>query len=138
MATVVILVFGEPVEPDAFHALVHELGGVRDTEVPARLRVSRGADHVWVYGPEGESLETDPDDEAAYEDKLGAPPRTEVSLELSRSPGSPELAREIAEAADRRWNVIVDNDQGGLYTVAELREDPPGPSVFWEWAWGWG
>lgn len=137
MSTVVTLVFGEPVDPGEFHDLVHKLGGVRDPEPPGRLRLSRARDHVWIYGPEGEAIETDPEDDAAYERKLGAPPVTEVTLELSRSPGSPALARDIFEAAATRWNVIADNDQGGLFTPTELRTHPPGPSIFWEWPWGW-
>lgn len=130
----VMLVFGEPVDPDAFHDLVTGLDGEPDTS--GRLRVSRGADHVWIHGPEGHRV-YDPEDDAEYEEKLGSPPREDVTLELSRSPGSPELALEIAEAASRRWNLIVDNDEDGLFTPAELRTHPPGPSVFWTWPWGW-
>jgi len=136
MATAVILVFGEPVEPGEFHDAMRALGAVHDPETPERLRISRGQDHVWIYGPEGESVE-DPEADAEYEEKLGVPPQGDVTLELSRSPGSPELAREIVEAAARRWKVIVDNEHDGLFTPAELRDHPPGPSVFWEWPWGW-
>lgn len=124
MSPIIILVFADPVPPTTFHDFIHTLGGLRDAAVPTRLRLSRGRDHVWVDGPEGETVGgSDVELEAEYELKLGNRPRADVTLELSRSGGSPALAMEVVEAAAGKWgSMVVDNgEEGGVFTVEELR-----------------
>jgi hypothetical protein len=124
MSPSIILVFAEPILPSSFHDFIHSLGGARDPAMPTRLRLSHGRDHVWACGPDGETAgATDVESEAEYDLKLGNRPRANVTLELSRSAGSPALAMEAVEAAVGKWgDVVVDNgDKGGVFTVEELR-----------------
>lgn len=113
-------------------------GCVRDDAAPTRLRLSRGRDHVWVYGPEGETAGgEDLEQEAAYEKKLGAASQADVTLEMSRSAGSPRLALEIIEAVASRWKLVVDNNHEQLFTIEELHLRLGSSSIFWDWDWDW-
>ncbi|KFZ04369.1 hypothetical protein V502_10204 [Pseudogymnoascus sp. VKM F-4520 (FW-2644)] len=129
-----------PVSPTTVHDFIHTLGGVRDAAVPTRLRLSRGGDHVWVYGPEGENAGgSDVELEAEYELKLGNRPTADVTLEMPRSGGGPELARDVVEAAVGRWGAwwwIMGRKVGCL----QLRSCGGGGGKgtgFRDWEWGW-
>lgn len=138
MSQIVVLVFACAVEPQEFHDLVRGLGGETDPGAAASVRLSQSADHVWVYGPEGESIGDDPDTDAMYERVLGGPAAADVTLDLSRSPGSPRLAMDIVEAAARRWRLAVDNTEGEVLTVDQLRERAVCfSSIFWKAPWDW-
>lgn len=147
MSHTVTMMFATAVGPAAFRELIRELGGEADPDVGTDARLSRGSDHVWVYGPHDltgeDDLEEDAEEEAEYEDAeyerlLGGPIVAGVTLELSRSPGSPRLALEIVEAAAARgWRFVVDTGHGEL-TLEALRERAARfSSVFWEWPWDW-
>lgn len=108
MSSIIILVFADPVPPTTSHDSIHTLGGVRDAAVPTRLRLSRDRDHIWVYGPEGETVGgSNVELEDEYELKLENRLRADVTLELSRSGGSPALAIEVVEAAAGKWGAVV-------------------------------
>lgn len=123
----IILVLADRVDPEEFLDLIVGLGGVRQDEYEEG-RLSRGNKHVWVTTDERKIPPIEPAEHAAYEAKLGAPARQQVILAISSTAGSDQVALEIIEAAARRWRLIVDNNLGGLYTVAELRAlaDSPG------------
>lgn len=106
--------------------------------------LSRGSDHVWVYGPDDlsdeDDLEDDPgadaEEDAEYERLLGGPIVSGVTLEMSRSPGSPRLALEIVEAAAARgWPLVIDTGHGPLGLGALRDRAALSSSVFWEWPW---
>lgn len=119
MAEEIFLIFSDPVDEDEFLDLVVELGGVRLGEYED-ARLSRERKHVWITTNEENIPGMEPEDALVYEAKLGRPPRREVILSISGTKGSDHVAMEIIEAAARRWQLIVDNNHGGLYTVDEL------------------
>lgn len=138
MSENVVLVCGNAVSPQELRDLIQDLGGEADPEMGADAILSRGWNHVWVYGPEPEA--SDPEEDAECERLLGGPIRAEVSLEISRSSGSPRMAMEIVEAAAARgWRFVVANGYDVL-TLDTLRERAASfSSVFWEWPWEtWG
>lgn len=138
MSQIVILVFGSAVEPQEFHDMVLGMGGETDPRIAASVRLSQGSSHVWVYGPEGESIGDDPEVEATYEQVLGGPVAADVTLHLSRSAHSPRLAMDIVEAAAQRWRLAVDNTEDEVLTVDQLRDRARNySSVFWEAPWDW-
>ena len=134
MSETVVLVCANAVSPDELRDLIRNLGGEADPDMGAAARLSRGRDHVWVYGPDPE--DPDPEADAQYERLLGGPIAADISLEISRSPGSPRMAMEIIEAAAARgWRFVVDNGYDVL-TLAGLEERAGRfSSVFWEWPW---
>lgn len=133
MSESVVLVCANAVSPRELRELIEELGGEADPEMGADAILSRGWDHVWVYGPEPEP---DPEEDVECERLLGGPIKAEVSLGMSRSSGSPRMALEIAEAAaPRGWRFVVDNGYE-LVTLEMARERSARySSVFWESSW---
>lgn len=136
MSVTITLSFANTVSPAELRDLIQSLGGEADPEMGADARLSRGRDHVWVYGPDYGDEEYDPDEDVEYERLLGGPIACEVRLHLSRSPASPRLALEIIEAATARgWRLVVDNEYGPM-TLDTLHERAArSSSVFWEWPW---
>lgn len=143
MSNTVTVMFANAIDPGEFRELIQGLGGEVDPEMGADARLSSGRDHVWIYGPDDLSDdgldEFDPDADAEYERLLGGPIADGVTLEISRSPGSPRLALEIIEAAAARgWRLAVDNAENEVLTVDQLRDRAARfSSVFWEAPWDW-
>lgn len=64
----------------------------------------------------------EPEDEALYAARLGAPIGQQVVLSVSRTRGSDLLAMRILEEAARRgWRFVVLDYHGGIRTLEELR-----------------
>lgn len=136
MSVAITLAFANAVGPAELRDLIRALGGEADPDMGADARLSRGSDHVWVYGPDTDDERFDPDEDTEYERLLGGPIEAEVRLHLSRSPGSPRLALEIVEAAAARgWRFVVDNEYGPLTLDAVRDLAVRSSSVFWEWPW---
>ena len=87
-------------------------------------RFSRGECHIWI------GLSTDELD-ALIEDRgeeyladltrsLGGPPRTDVTVEISRTEGSEMLALEFAILFSAVWPAVVDDLMGHLLTRDDL------------------
>lgn len=135
-APTVLLLLADAVTPVELRELIQELGGEADPEMGADARLSRGWDHIWVYGPEYEKVE-DPEEDLEVERLLGGPIAAEISLNPSNSSGSPRLALEIIEAAAARgWRFVVDNGDD-ILTLDTVRDRAARfSSVFWEWDWG--
>ncbi|KFY05849.1 hypothetical protein V492_08265, partial [Pseudogymnoascus sp. VKM F-4246] len=53
MSPVTILVFADSIPPTNFHNFIYSLGAVPAAQT--HLRLSRGREYVWVYGPESET-----------------------------------------------------------------------------------
>lgn len=123
MGSLVLLVFADPVDPEGFIDVVENLGGDRRPAEFTDAHLGRDGAHIWVEADADKQPEIAIDDWFAHEEKLGAPPRGSVVLNLSGGP-SDALAMEIIESAARRWRFIVDNADGGLFTVDELRAFP--------------
>lgn len=144
MSQSVTVMSAHAIDPGEFRELIRDLGGEADPEMGADARLSRGRDHVWVYGPDDLS-EDDPDDEiedteadAEFERLLGGPIVSGVTLEISRSPGSPRLALEIIEAAAARgWRLAVDTGHEALALDALRGRAARFSSIFWEAPWEW-
>lgn len=140
MSYSITLAFGNAISPAQLRELIESLGGEADPEMGADAILSRGRDHLWVYGPDDDDgvWEYDPEDDVEYERLLGGPIADYVSFGISRSPGSPRLALEVIEAAVARgWRIIVDNGYGPM-TIETLRDRASRfSSVFWEAPWDW-
>ncbi len=83
----------------------------------------RDGNDVWIaYDNELRELEPDRIAEAAR--VLGAQPRVQLILEISRAPGSEGLAIEFAHHFAQRWNCLIDNcrstPDAKLYTRHEI------------------
>jgi len=119
----VALIFADEVEPRDFLELVGSLGGEVHPEDGIEARLSRGRRHVWVITADSGALEPiDPEEAPEYEERLGAPPRSKVVLDMSDEPGADRLAFEIVDAAAARWRLVVDDNVEFVRTVDELRE----------------
>jgi hypothetical protein len=111
MSRIVDLIFSDAVAPEGCRELVESLGGVQspDPAHPHDTRLERDDGRVLVGTYPVGQVSSDPKLLAAYEEVLGAPPRSRVVLEVSGQPGSEWLAAEIVLAAAERWNLLIDD-----------------------------
>lgn len=142
MSNTVTLMLADAIGSAEFREMIQHLGGEIDPNTGTDARLSRGSDHVWMYGPDDLSdgdLEEDTELDAEYERILGGPVIAGVTLEISRSSGSPLLALEIIEFMTvRGWRLVVDNGEDEALTVDQLRERAAHfSSVFWKAPWDW-
>jgi hypothetical protein len=106
---------------DEFVSFPTEVGGVLDPEQPNKGQVSRGSRHIWAYfGPKALADGTRGIEDATAE-KLGAPPRSCVSLEISHNPGSLILAVDFAVDFAERWPAIVCDPEDQFLDLADLK-----------------
>jgi hypothetical protein len=106
---------------DEFFSFLTEVGGVLDPGRPGKGQVSRGSHHIWAYfGPEVLADGTRGIEDAIAE-KLGAPARSCVILEISHNPGSLILAVDFAVDFAERWPAIVCDPEDQLLDLADLK-----------------
>jgi hypothetical protein len=112
------------ITPDEFAAFLTEIGGVVDPEYNDQGRISRQNRHVWIYLSPEELADVIEKREDVIVQKLGKMPKTNVIVDISREAQSEELALEFARAFAARWPSIVNNLNGKLFSLEELRRLP--------------
>ena len=110
-------------EPD-LSALVIQAQGHVTPGAPLFGRISRGESHIWI-GLSTEELGAVIKDEgeeyaARLARLLGGLPRTDVTVEISRTKGSETLALEFAILFSACWPTVVDDLAGHLLTRSDL------------------
>lgn len=103
--------------------IVQEQGHV-EPGTPLFGRFSRGECHIWI-GLSPEELDAAVVDQgkeylAKLTAMLGGPPRTRVTVEISRKEGSEALALEVAILFSSVWPALVDDLEGHLLTRHDL------------------
>ncbi len=83
-------------------------------------RLSRGNLHVWVVLNNNNLNELETYDNELIQQGLGNPPKTYITLEVSRKEGSEQVAVEFANACAQKWPCVVYNLQDKIYTKDDL------------------
>lgn len=84
-------------------------------------RISQENKHVWVRLDSRILTEFEADDRELLMQKLAGRPRTSIILEVSRTPGSQQLAVDFACKCAERWPVAVVSDLlNRIFSTGEL------------------
>ncbi len=123
MSEPVALFFNAAISPKEFAMTLLSKGGVMDPKSEMEGQVSRGSRHVWVFlqSPDLRQLEEPIASEVTS--ALGGRPQTNLVMEISRHPGSDELAVELASAFAAQWPVVAHNLRvpGRIFTPLEIQ-----------------
>ncbi|MFG2085535.1 hypothetical protein [Spirillospora sp. NPDC048824] len=130
MGSTILLISAEQPDPETFLDLIDDLGGERRPNEWVNGHIRRDDAHIWVTVDPDSVPEIEAEHRLEYEEKLGVTPHGVVEVRMSGGVRADAIAMEIIEAAARRWRLIVDDDHGGLHTVAELRGYPEGKLPF--------
>jgi len=91
-----------------------------DDKNEAKGYVLNGEGQVWIDLVENAIDEYEPEDIEKLHDALGASPKTFICLEISRNPGSGQLAIFIAKVFMKQWYSVIDDLYENIYTSDDL------------------
>jgi hypothetical protein len=83
-------------------------------------RISRGELHVWILLDNSNLNDLEAFDNELIMQGLGKPPKTYITLDVSREQGSEQLAIEFAYACAEKWPCIVYNLLNKTYSKDDL------------------
>jgi hypothetical protein len=121
MADAYFLLSPAAVDATAFANFVTTLGGVADPDNAIAWRISIDNRHVWIFLSEQALAEIPDDIVAKLEDRLGARPRTCVTLEISRRQGSDSVAIAFSIKFAEHWPAVLSDLEDGFFEIADLR-----------------
>jgi hypothetical protein len=120
MSEPVALISSEEIQLNDFLDFLEGQGAVLTPEDPFNGYIARDQACIWLALCLNEcKQEFDPNDPVLLK-RLQSTPRTWVIVEISRQPHSKRLAIEFALNFGERWNAIMDNLRGKLYSRQEL------------------
>ncbi len=131
MSNPVSLISSAVITSDELAAFLPTVGARADPHRASVGRLSEGNRHVWI-GIDNTPLEDFERHELDVVTRLlGDTPRTLISLEISWSSGSQQLAIRFALAAAKHWPCVVDDGYDRIYTPQQLEEMHQTGATFW-------
>lgn len=83
-------------------------------------RISRGNNHVWIVLNNTELKNFSTDEIELITQKLTAKPQTHILLDVSKTPGSEQLALEFACKFAKKWSCVIYDSSQRVYSAQEL------------------
>jgi len=136
MSQPILLVSSDIITQEQLHAFLSAVGAATVRSGSFQGTMFKGASQIWI-GLQNKELEYfDTDKRKLVEQKLGGNPQTSIVIEISREPGSQELAVGFVCAFAKWYPCIVDNLRGdawhAIYSMEELLELCESGEDFWE------
>ncbi len=124
------LISSVEIQPSEFLIFLQYLGILLHPDNVYDGRISRGNTHVWMVLDNTELENFNADEMKLITQKLTAKPQTHILLDVSKTPGSEELALEFACKFAKRWSCIVYDSNYNIYSTQELLELCPAEAGF--------
>ncbi|MBC1241115.1 hypothetical protein VF14_26980 [Nostoc linckia z18] len=83
-------------------------------------RISRVNSHVWIVLDNTELKNFSTDEIELITQKLRAKPETHILLDVSKTPGSEQLAFEFACKFAKKWSCVIYDSSQRVYSTQEL------------------
>lgn len=117
----VSLISSADIKQEEFFTFLKQLGTVLHPDNVYDARLSRGNLHVWITLDNSELKKIEVDETKRITQQLAGMPRTHILLDVSKTPGSQQLAIEFACKFAEQWPCVV-YDLGKIYSVQDLLE----------------
>ncbi len=114
------LISSDEIQPAEFLDFLEYSGALIKPDTIYNGRFSRENSHVWVSLDNHELTNFDPDEITLITQKLTAKPQTHILLDVSKTPGSRQLALEFVYKFAKQWSCVVYDSYEKLYSVEEL------------------
>lgn len=124
------LISSAEIQPSEFLSFLQYLGILLHPDNLYDGRISRENAHVWMVLDNTELENFNADEMKLITQKLTAKPQTHILLDVSKTPGSEQLALEFACKFANRWSCIIYDSNYNIYSGQELLELCPAEAGF--------
>lgn len=116
----VSLISSADIKQEEFSTFLQQLGAVLHPDNVYDGRLSRGNFHVWISLDNSELKNFEADEIERITQQLGDMPQTHILLDVSKNPGSQQLAIEFACNFAKQWPCVVYDLCKNVYSAQEL------------------
>jgi hypothetical protein len=114
------LISSDEILPTEFLNFLQHSGALINPDTIYDGRISRENNHVWIVLDNSEFKNFDSEEIRLITQKLTAKPQTHILLDVSKTPGSQQLALEFVYKFARQWSCVVYDLCQKVYSVEEL------------------
>jgi len=124
------LISSAEIQPSEFLSFLQYLGILLHPDDVYDGRISRDNTHVWMVLDNTELENFNANEMKLITQKLTAKPQTHILLDVSKTPGSEQLALEFACKFAKKWSCILYNSNYKIHSAQELLELCPAEADF--------
>lgn len=114
------LISSANITPVEFSAFLQQCGAVLHPDRVYDGRLDNGNLHIWIALDNSELKNFDADEIELMSQHLGDRPKTHILLDISKTPGSQQLATEFARKFAAKWSCVVYDSEEHIYSPHSL------------------